>query len=88
MLVKYRTSCLYLQRAVSHIDPLTVKEPPKGAAQIFKDGHKGILSTEFDAEADNLTTVRQVYTEPKYPGVATKGIRHKLKEQMYAEQAV
>lgn len=75
------------QRAVAHIDPLEIKEPHKGAAQIFKDGHQGILNTEFEAPADNLTTVRVTYTEPQYPGVAVKGNRQRMMEQAFAEIA-
>ena len=77
----------FLQRAVAHIDPTEVKEPQKGAAQIFKDGHKGILNIEFDAAAENLTTVREAYTEPRYPGVAVKGNRQRMMEQAFAEIA-
>ncbi|XP_067930395.1 sperm-associated antigen 8-like [Watersipora subatra] len=75
------------ERSVSHIDPSRDTEPTKGAAQIFKDGHKGILNTDFNAPADSLTTVREAYTEPRYPGVAIKGTRQTMMEQAFAEIA-
>ncbi|KAF6019989.1 SPAG8 [Bugula neritina] len=74
-------------RAVSHIDPTEVKEPHKGAAQIFKDGHQGLLNTNFNAPAENLTLVRETYTEPRYPGVAVKGTKQRMMEQAFAEIA-
>ena len=76
-----------MQRAVSHIDPTEIREPQKGAAQIFKDGHKGLLNTDFKAPVESLTTVRAAYTEPQYPGVAVKGTRQKMMEQAFAEIA-
>lgn len=64
-----------------------VKEPQTGAAQVFKDGHKGILNTNFDDPADSLTTVREAYTVPRYPGIAVKGTRQHMMEQAFAEIA-
>lgn len=54
---------------------------------MFKNGHEGLLNTQSEAPVDNLTTVRVTYTEPRYPGVASKGTRTRMMEQAFAEIA-
>lgn len=71
---------------MAHIDPVNGTES-KGAAQVFKDGHVGLLNTDSEAPADNLTTVRVTYQPPQYPGVATKGAKHRLMETAFAQIA-
>lgn len=60
----------------------------ESSAKIFRDGHAGILSTDFDATAEKNTTFRVSYKSPEYPGVRLMGKKEDLMRQMYMEQVV
>ena len=63
-----------LQRAVNHIDPSSnLSEGLTSSAQVYKDGHRGLLSTEFSTPAEDKTTFRVSYKPPQGPGVPLKG---------------
>ena len=63
-----------MQRAVDGIDPsYTINEGLTSSAQVFKDGHGGLLSTNFEAKAPSVTEVRENYKPPRGPGVRTQG---------------
>ncbi|XP_013416545.1 sperm-associated antigen 8 [Lingula anatina] len=74
------------ERNVAHLDPAGGGADVTSLAQVFKHGHNGVLSTEFDAKAENLTTVRESYRPPTKPGVRQVGKKHELLEQMFFEQ--
>ena len=40
---------------------------------MFKDGHKGLLTTDFISDVEKLTTVRDSYRPPQGPGVRQTG---------------
>lgn len=64
---------LFFQRQVHDLDPVDLNQGITSSAQLFKDGHKGVLTTEFDAKVDTLSTVRDSYRVPQKPGVRQKG---------------
>jgi hypothetical protein len=43
------------------------------SAQRFRDGHLGILTTDLDAGASNITTIRESYKKPEPCGVRLTG---------------
>lgn len=71
--------CIYflffssLQRQVADYDKIDKDEKITSSAQIFRDGHSGILTTELDARVDNVTTVRHSYKKPEPCGVRLVG---------------
>ncbi|KAL8622777.1 hypothetical protein ACOMHN_026898 [Nucella lapillus] len=71
------------ERAVKHIDPeIKLEGAVTSKVQILKDGHKGVLTTDFGAKADSQTTVRATYTHPQ-PDITRKtGSKKELMEQM------
>lgn len=64
---------LLLQRQVADYDKIDKDEKITSSAQIFRDGHSGILTTELDARVDNVTTVRHSYKKPEPCGVRLVG---------------
>ncbi len=46
-------------------------EPDQG--QTIKEGHKGLLTCDFDAKAEDVTTFRHSYKPPKPPQVRERG---------------
>lgn len=64
---------LMLQRQVADYDKIDKDEKITSSAQIFRDGHSGILTTELDARVDNVTTVRHSYKKPEPCGVRLVG---------------
>lgn len=62
-----------LQRQVADYDKIDKDEKITSSAQIFRDGHTGILTTELDARVDNVTTVRHSYKKPEPCGVRLVG---------------
>ena len=42
-------------------------------AKLFRDGHAGILTTDFDATAEKDTTFKVSYKSPEHPGVRLMG---------------
>lgn len=64
-----------MQRAVGHIDPISeLNDDLTSGAQIFKDGHKGLLTTNFEDGVSNVTEIRENYKPPKGTGIRTLGI--------------
>lgn len=61
------------QRQVADYDKIDKDEKITSSAQIFRDGHSGILTTELDARVDNVTTVRHSYKKPEPCGVRLVG---------------
>jgi len=76
------------ERAVADIDPQEdLNAEVTSGAQTFKDGHKGLLSTNFnDPASDHLTTVQDSYRPPPGPDVRTVGSkREALERELYAQ---
>ena len=71
----FRTDLLHFtQRAVKHIDPdIQLGGAVTSKLQILRHGHKGVLTTDFDAEAEDKTTVRVTYTPPQPDATRLKG---------------
>ena len=62
------------QRAVKHIDPdIQLGGAVTSKLQILRHGHKGVLTTDFDAKAEDKTTVRVTYTPPQPDTTRLKG---------------
>lgn len=57
-------------------------------AQIFRDGHVGVLTIDTNAKPVNESTVKASFKTPVHPGVPLEGNKSKLMRQMYMEQAV
>lgn len=72
-----------LQRQVADYDKIDKDEKITSSAQIFRDGHSGILTTDMDAKVDNITTVRQSYKTPQPCGVRLVGNVLKTRQQFY-----
>ena len=62
-----------LQRAVDSLDPHDLNGDKTSSAQIYKDGHAGLLSTDVTARVEKLTTVRDSYRPPQGPNVRQIG---------------
>ncbi|XP_074651231.1 sperm-associated antigen 8-like [Tubulanus polymorphus] len=69
------------ERAVMTIDP------SPGLDETTKAGHKGILSTNFDAEPEKISTCQDSYKAPAQLGVRTMGKKKELLMQMIYDQA-
>ncbi|CAD5116618.1 DgyrCDS5491 [Dimorphilus gyrociliatus] len=77
------------ERNVSHIDPQKLSESDKSLAQILKNGHKGILTTEFDGSTANMTTIRDAFRPPdSLPCDKFKGRKGQLEEMMMFQEAL
>ncbi|KAL5004232.1 hypothetical protein ScPMuIL_017688 [Solemya velum] len=74
------------ERAVAHLDEVSQEENITSSAQKFRSGHGGILTTEFNAGAEQLTTVRESYRPPDRSKVRQVGKKQELLEQMLLEQ--
>jgi len=72
------------------VEPLDTKEgntdKSTSAAQVFKDGHTGLLSTDVNSGVEKVTTVMDDYRPPRGPGVRMRGKKAELLEQMLYEQ--
>lgn len=62
------------QRAVEPYDCVEEDVNITSSAQRFRDGHVGILSTNLEAPASSLTTVRESYKKPEPCGVRLVGM--------------
>ncbi|EDO37651.1 predicted protein [Nematostella vectensis] len=58
------------------------EDPSVSIPQLHKFGHRGVLTTDFEAEPEKLTTVRHSYRSPEPLGIRTIGVR----EQMMREE--
>ncbi|XP_062599110.1 sperm-associated antigen 8-like [Saccostrea cucullata] len=74
------------ERQVADLDKIDKDEKITSSAQIFRDGHAGILTTEFDSKVDNVTTVRQSYKKPEPCGVRLVGKKEELQKLMLLEK--
>lgn len=55
-------------------------------SELHKQGHKGILTTDFNAEAERLSTVRDSYRKLETHGVRKIGLRQQLlQEELYRQ---
>lgn len=71
------------ERAVKHIDPeIKLEGAVTSKVQILRDGHKGVLTTDFDAKVDNKTTVRTTYTPPQPDTTRKTGSKKEVMERM------
>ncbi|KAH3843966.1 sperm-associated antigen 8-like [Dreissena polymorpha] len=57
-------------------------------AQLFRDGHVGVLTINVDSKLESETTVRASYKKPVHPGIPLEGKKNDLMRQMYMEQAI
>ncbi|KAK3096671.1 hypothetical protein FSP39_002263 [Pinctada imbricata] len=76
------------ERAVQDYDKIDKNEQITSSAQIFRDGHSGILTTDFNSGVEKLTTVRESYTEPQPCQVPLVGTKEQLYKQMLMEKAI
>ncbi len=55
---------------MAHIDPNDLNGDVTSSSQMFKDGHEGLLSTNFDAKPEKITTCNETYAgmRPTEPG--------------------
>jgi hypothetical protein len=51
-----------------------VKTSGGSKAELFKDGHAGVLTINLEAKPENETTVRASYKTPVHPGIPLEGI--------------
>lgn len=66
MSLKYTTPSL--QRAVAELDPTDLGNATS-SAQLYKDGHRGLLAVNKDVPVDVLTTYRDSYRPPIHKGM-------------------
>ncbi|KXJ25973.1 Sperm-associated antigen 8 [Exaiptasia diaphana] len=62
------------------------KDPDATQSKLQKYGHRGIMTTEFDAKAENLSTVRVSYQEPRQLGIRTTGTKEEQMRAKFLEQ--
>ncbi|CAH1795783.1 unnamed protein product [Owenia fusiformis] len=74
------------ERNVHDLDPQDLNGDGTSGAKHFKDGHRGVLTTNFDAKAESVTTIRESYQKPVPPNVRQKGSKAEALEQMLYEQ--
>lgn len=74
------------ERAVDQIDHHDLNNETTSGAKMFKDGHNGLLTTDFAGGVEKLTTVRDSYRPPRGAGVRQTGKKQELLEQMLYEQ--
>merc|ERR1711976_804355 len=72
------------ERAVEEFDPSDLNAGVTSGAQQFKDGHKGLLSTEINASVEKETTFRESY-QYRQPLSSAKGAKARLMEQLIFE---
>ncbi|KAH9518344.1 NAD-dependent protein deacetylase sirtuin-6 [Bulinus truncatus] len=76
------------ERANIDRDPPLDREYNLTERAIFlRSGHKGIVTIDEDAKAENLTTVRATYTPPQVDKTRQVGIRKQLMEQAFTKLA-
>ncbi|KAK0044923.1 sperm-associated antigen 8 [Biomphalaria pfeifferi] len=67
--------------------PLDREYNLKERAIFLRSGHKGILTVDDKARAENLTTVRATYTLPQVDKTRHVGLRKELMEQAFTKLA-
>ena len=78
---------VYFQRQVEEYDTVP-DDKGESSAKLFRDGHAGILSTDFDATAAKDTTFRVSYKSPGHSGVRLMGMFQKNKYGRYLSRIV
>jgi len=58
------------------------------SAQLFRDGHVGLLTTNLEAQPVNESTVKASFKPPVQSGVRLEGTKADLMKQMFMEQAI
>ncbi len=58
---------------MASIDPTDLNADMTSGAQLFKNGHTGLLTINQTAPSEQLTTVRTSYRPPRGPDVRLKG---------------
>ncbi|XP_045156606.2 sperm-associated antigen 8-like [Mercenaria mercenaria] len=77
------------ERAVKDYDTVTdTTKSSASKAELFRDGHAGVLTINLDARPANETTVKASYKTPVHPGIPLEGNKSKLMRQMYMEKAI
>lgn len=74
------------ERAVASVEPQDLNAEQTSGAQMFKDGHIGLLTSNLGASAEKLTTFRDSYKKPEPPNVRQKGSKAEMLEQMLYQQ--
>merc|ERR1711976_529442 len=73
------------ERAVEDLDPTSLGEATS-SAQLYKDGHHGLLTINTDESVDGRTTYKTSYKPPTGPNVGTRGRRDQMLEQALYEK--
>lgn len=78
------------ERAVEPIDAEQLKMRAKATsmAQVLKNGHRGLLTTNFCATTKDLTSHLDAYRPSTGPGIRTIGTRTELMQQMFLERVL
>lgn len=74
------------ERAVGDLDTVDLNADKSSSAKQYKDGHSGLLTTNNEAKAETLTTIRDSYRPPQPANVRQKGKKQELLEKMLYEQ--
>ncbi|KAK7501733.1 hypothetical protein BaRGS_00007164 [Batillaria attramentaria] len=75
------------ERSVDHLDPkVDLEKGITSKMQVLRFGHKGLLTTDFDAKAEDKTNVRISYTPPQVDKTRKVGSKAELMERMFFEQ--
>merc|ERR1711963_4464 len=71
------------ERQVKHIDPdVKLEGDVTSKLQILRNGHPGVLTTDFTAKAEDKTTTRVSYTKPQPDTTRLTGSKKELMEKM------
>lgn len=70
------------ERQCEHFD----KSDVVNTSQLHKQGHKGIMTTDFDARPESLSTVKDSYRKPQMLGVRQIGLRQQLLQEELIRQ--
>lgn len=75
------------ERSVTNYD--AVNEDTTGSkAHIFRDGHLGILTMNFDTPSEKESTVKASFKKPVFRGISLEGSKSVTMKQMYLEKAI
>lgn len=74
------------ERATMKIDPMGLNNEMSSSAQLFKDGHGGLLTCDFSDTMNKCTTVQDSYRPPPGPQVRLKGSKQEALERALYEQ--
>ncbi|XP_076466006.1 sperm-associated antigen 8-like [Babylonia areolata] len=75
------------QRAVEEIDPdIKLEGGITSKLQVLRHGHKALLTNDFNAKAEDRTTVRVTYTPPVLDTTRKVGSKKEMMQKMYFGQ--